>query len=114
MTDRKTFATGQSWAGVYPENSDAYALFERLDAGETVELTVRENRFELRFEGDPVGYDCWLVVKTAGNRSRRYGWGQRVEHVYQALEEANAGWNRPRLYPFKTYSKHNTREAQLV
>ncbi len=114
MTDTKTFTTVQDWSGVYPENVDAYALFARLDAGETVELTVRGNRFELRFDGDPVGYDCWLVVKTAGNRSRRYGWGRGVEQVFKALEEANDGWTEPRLYPFKNYSKQNSREVDLL
>ena len=89
------------WSGIYPENQDGYKLFERLDAGDPVEITVQSTRFNLQFHGDRFGGNNLLLVTNENGKQRKYGWGWECRLVFQALEEMQKGWDGPRTYRYR-------------
>jgi hypothetical protein len=106
--------TAADWTGIYPEHLDGYQLFRTLDRNKKTTVAVKDKDFTLEFVGDGVGSDCWLEVRNEDGRVRKYGWGQRVEHVFQALEEMKLGWDKARVYRFKRVARQNDREVRLL
>jgi hypothetical protein len=90
-----------NWSGIYPVNQDGYKLFERLDAGNPVEITVKGTRFKLQFQGDRYGGNNMLLVTDENGKKRKYGWGWESGLVFEALEEMQIGWDRPRTYQYR-------------
>ena len=95
------FGTLYNWSGIYPENQDGYQLFERLDAGDPVQITVQSTRFNLQFHGDRFGGNNLLLVTNENGKQRKYGWGWESGVVFQALEEIQKGWEIPQRYKYR-------------
>jgi hypothetical protein len=89
------------WASIYPANQDGYKLFERLDAGDPVEITVKGVRYRMQFKGERFGGCNYLVVSVEGQTQRKYGWGWESGVVFQALEEIQKGWEIPQRYKYR-------------
>jgi hypothetical protein len=95
------FGTLYDWSGTYPKNQDGYNLFEHLDAGDPVEVTVKGTWYRLQFQGDRYGGSNLLHVLNDDGKQRRYGWGWESRLVFQALEEMQKGWDFPRMYKYR-------------
>jgi len=92
--------TERNWHGIYPEHLDGYSLYERLDGGEPVEVRVKGATYRMQFEGKRYGGENRLTV-TTGNEARWYGRGWESVQVFEALEEMQAGWQKPQSYRYK-------------
>lgn len=90
-----------NWSKLYPSNYDGYKLFERLDSGDQVEITVKGTRYRLQFQGDRYGGNNLLHVSNDDGNQREYGWGWESRLVFQALEEMQKGWDFPRMYKYR-------------
>ena len=102
-THRSYYST--KWEKLYPEGVDSWRLFECLASGERAEIDAAGSTFSLAFIGDTTGTNSWLEVRNAAGKERRYGWGQRIEHVWQALEEMQLGWNHPPVYQYRQFQR---------
>ena len=89
------------WASIYPANQDGYQLFEQLNAGDPVEVTVEGVRYRMQFKGERFGGCNYLVVSVEGQTRRKYGWGWESSLVFQALEEMKRGWEHPQMYKYR-------------
>jgi len=95
------FGTLYNWSGIYPDNQDGYQLFERLDAGDPVVITVKGVRYCLQFKGERYGGNNLLLVTDPDGKQRKYGWGWESRLVFKALEEMQRGWDCPQTYRYR-------------
>ena len=95
------FGTLYDWSGIYPDNQDGYKLFEWLDAGDPIEITVKATRYNLHFQGDRFGGNNLLLVTNEDGKQRKYGWGWESRLVFEALEEMQQGWNYSKMYKYR-------------
>ena len=89
------------WASIYPANIDGYELFERLDSGDPVEVTVKGVRYLMQFKGERFGGNNYLIVSTDDRTRRKYGWGWESQVVFGALAEMEKGWEIPQRYKYR-------------
>jgi len=99
------------WSGIYPDNQDGYKLFERLDAGDPVEITVKRVRYCLQFQGVRYGGNNFLLVTDQDGKQRKYGWGWESRCVFQALEEMQRGWDCRQTYRYRSTNGVTNAEA---
>ena len=91
-----------NWSKLYPANYDGYQLFEALEDGRPIEVSIQGARYRLQFEGDRYGGTNLLLVTNEGGKQRRYGWGWESRLVFQALEEMQRGWEYQQTYRYRS------------
>ena len=101
MDRNVTMSNLYDWSGIYPENQEGYKLFEQLESGNPIEITVKGTRYNLQFQGDRFGGNNLLLVTNKDGQQRKYGWGWEPRLVFQALEDMQQGWEHPQMYKYR-------------
>lgn len=101
MDRNETMGNLYDWSGIYPANLNGWKLFEELDYGDPVEVTVKGVRYRMQFKGDRFGGSNYLLVTADGQTQRKYGWGWELGVVFEALEEMEKGWDHPPIYKYR-------------
>lgn len=90
-----------TWTGIYPAHLDGYGLYDQLDTGDPVNVTVRGVTYRMQFQGVRFGGMNWLEVMSQDGEERKYGRGWESVQVFEALEEMQKGWATPQRYKYR-------------
>jgi len=74
---------------------------DRLDSGYPIEVTIKDTRYNLKFQGERFGGNNLLLVTNEDGKKRKRGWGWESWLVFKALEEMQQGWAHPQMYKYR-------------
>ena len=94
------------------EKLEPYFLFQVLEDGEPLELTVAGKNFVFQFHGPSLGVtNNWLEGTSEDGVSWRFGPGHNSETVWRALRHAENNWNQQ---PFPVFKQRPPEEPTKV